>query len=260
MTNNANEWTVLDYNAVLTNLQHYMLDEETINRSISVRMTMNTNTNVTVKQREAYSKPRQIQKVDTIFRPVENDSLFWCFFIMKNGDTKYELLENKNMLVDKRIKIEYVEMIRKEKHVLKAYKFATLSHIENKLANDARIDINTFLALCAIENINVLFINKRTYFELSMTDNNEVYIVYCLDNYRFGYEQNTNNKADELKTNLYKLDSITKPIKSIANYKLNELVDICTKLLVDVDNTESNKPKNKNELYESIIKSFAYTK
>jgi hypothetical protein len=244
----AYETKDFDYKDVLSFLQYYMLGDEMINRSVSARM------DATSKKKcgEPYSKPRQIQKVDTIFKPVEKDSLFWCFFRMKNGDAKYEMLENKSLLADKKIKIDYVERVRKEKHTLKAHKFASLSHIENKLANDARIDIPTFFALCAIENLNVLFVNKRTYFELSMTDNNEVYIVHGLDN-RFGYEENTNNKVDELRSSLYKLDSIAKPIKSIANYKLNELVDICAKLMID---TDSNKPKNKNELYESIVKYF----
>jgi hypothetical protein len=238
--------TTTNYNDVLINLQHYMLDDETISRSVSARM------DVTQKKRQYEIKPKQI--VESVFKPIEKDSLFWCLFIMKNGDAKYEMLDNKSMLADKRIKIEYVEQIRKEKHILKAHKFATLSHIENKLANDVRIDIPTFLALCAIENLNVLFVNKRTYFELSMTDSGEVYIVHALENYRFGYELNANNKADDLKASLYKLESISKPIKSIANYKVNELVDICAKLLIDV--LDSGKPKNKNELYESIIKYF----
>jgi hypothetical protein len=53
--------------------------------------------------------------------------------------------------------------IRKEKQTVKTYKFATLTHIENNLANDDIIDTKTFLTLCAIENLNVTFVKNKSF-------------------------------------------------------------------------------------------------
>ena len=174
---------------------------------------------------------------------------------MKHGDTKYEMLEHKNILTEKKLKIEYVEKIRKEKQTVKTYKFATLTHIENNLANENQLDLKTFLTLCAVENLNVLFIKNKTYYELRMNDGNELHCVHLLQNYKYGYEINPTG-AEQMKTTLYKLDNIDKPIKALSGYKLSELVEMCEKLSLDIVDKETNKSKGKKELYEAIVQYF----
>jgi hypothetical protein len=241
-----------DYNHVFNNLQDYMLDETNIKRALEMKMQTELRSFKSKNENNCKDlKPNN----NTIFIPREKDSLFWCFYIMKNGDAKYEMLEYKNILIEKKHKIEYVEKIRKEKQIVKTYKFATLTHIENNLANENQLDIKTFLTLCAIENLNVLFVKNKTYFELLMNDSNELYIVHLLQNNKYGYEINPIN-AQQIKTTLYKLDSIDKPIKSITGYKLLELVEICKKLAIDIVNKETNKNKCKKDLYEAIILYF----
>ena len=200
------------------------------------------------------NEPNKRDDYNDVFNNLQ-DTLFWCFYIMKHGDTKYEMLEHKNILTEKKIKIEYVEKIRKEKQTVKTYKFATLTHIENNLANDNYLDIKTFLTLCAIENLNILFVKNKTYYELLMNDSNELHIVYLLQNEKYGYEINPTN-AEQIKSTLYKLDNIDKPIKSMTGYKISELVEICEKLAIDIVNKETNKAKCKKDLYEAIIQYF----
>ena len=242
-----------NYNYVFNNLQDYMLDETNIKRSLE--MKTQTEMRSFKSKNDNENKSKDLKTKSTIFVPREKDSLFWCFYIMKYGDGKYEVMDNKNILVEKKHKIEYVEKIRKEKQIVKTYKFATLTHIENNLANENQLDIKTFLTLCAIENLNVLFVKNKTYFELLMNDSNELYIVHLLQNNKYGYEINPIN-AQQIKTTLYKLDSIDKPIKSITGYKLLELIEICKKLAIDIVNKETNKAKCKKDLYEAIIKYF----
>ena len=238
-----------DYNDVFNNLQDYMLDESNIRKSLEMKMQTNKET-FKSKNESNNSKPK-----GSIFVPREKDTLFWCFYIMKHGDTKYEMLEHKNIIIERKIKIEYVEKIRKEKQTVKTYKFATLTHIENNLANDNYLDIKTFLTLCAIENLNILFVKNKTYYELVMNDSNELHIVYLLQNEKYGYEINHTN-SEQIKSTLYKLDNIDKPIKSMSGYKISELVEICEKLAIDTINKETNKPKCKKDLYEAIIQYF----
>ena len=206
-----------DYNDVFNNLQDYMLDESNIRKSLEMKMQKNKDTF------KSKNEDKNIKPKSSIFVPREKDTLFWCFYIMKHGDTKYEMLEHKNILTEKKIKIEYVEKIRKEKQIVKTYKFATLTHIENNLANDNYLDIKTFLTLCAIENLNILFVKNKTYYELLMNDSNQLHIVYLLQNEKYGYEINPTN-AEQIKSTLYKLDNIDKPIKSMSGYNISELV------------------------------------
>jgi hypothetical protein len=240
-----------NYNHVFNNLQDYMLDETNIKKALEMKMTK-IDTAFNEKKQDKY---KELKPKNGIFIPKEKDTLFWCFFIMKHGDVKYELLDHKNIITEKKNKIEYVEKIRKEKQIVKTYKFATLTHIENNLANEYHLDIKTFLTLCAIENLNILFVKNKTYFELLMNDSNELHIVYLLQNNKYGYEINPIN-ATQIKNTLYKLDNIDKPIKSMTGYKLSELIEICQKLAIDTVNKETNKNKCKKDLYESIIKYF----
>jgi hypothetical protein len=238
-----------DYNHVFNNLQDYMLSEENIKKTLVMKIETNVRT-FKSKMEDKNMKPKS-----SIFVPKEKDSLFWCFFIMKYGDVKYETMDNKNIIIEKKNKIEYVEKIRKEKQIVKTYKFATLTHIENNLANDNYIDIKTFLTLCAIENLNILFVKNKTYYELLMNDSNELHIVYLLQNDKYGYEINPTN-AEQIKSTYYKLDNIDKPIKSMSGYKISELIEICQKLAIDTINKETNKSKCKKDLYEAIIQYF----
>ena len=162
------------------------------------------------------------------------------------------------MIVEKNLKIEYVEKIRKEKQLIKPYKFSSLTKIENQLANDYKIDLKTLLTLCVVENLNVFYINKRTYYELLMNDSDKIFVINCFDNERFGYKTILKNDIElqKYKDTLFKIDNIEKPIKSITSYKVQELIDYCNKLVIDITNKETGKTKSKKDLYEAFIQYF----
>jgi hypothetical protein len=212
-----------------------------------------------------------------IFIPNDSDSLFWCLYIIKNGISNYTQLSKRNMIVEKKMKIDYVERLRKEKQLIKQYKFDTITNTENMLANETRIDINTFLTLCVVGCLNIFFIKKNTYFELNMNDSNKIYIIkYIAEKDKYGFEETNKDDLDDFRKKYYKVDNLSKPIKSMSAYKTQELVDICNKLGIETTvvsssnasaNDKSNekneiisgdnaKTKSKKDLYESIIKYF----
>jgi hypothetical protein len=276
----------IDYNIVVNKLQDYMLNEDKIetaikNKIIDTKNDKNKHNN-NIKSTNKFNnkdinlniEPNKVlqsnfDKNNALFFPREKDSLFWCFYIMKNGETNYEMIDFKNLIVEKKIKIEYVEKLRKEKQLLKTYKFATLTHIENQLANEQQIDINTFFTLCVLENLNVFYISKNTYFELLMNDTCNIHLIKKSftngdrnrnNTYTANYGYKIDNKESEeitkYKNEFYKIDNIDKPIKSISAYKVQELIDFCNKLSIETINNETKKQKNKNELYESLIQYF----
>ena len=128
--------------------------------------------------------------------------------------------------------------------------------MENNLVNEEKINIGTFLSLCVFENINILYIKNKTYYELLMNDSKEIFIIRELEYKKFSMEKNTTDHIDDIKKTLFQLNSIEKPIKAISSYKVQELIDICSKLGIQTINKLTNKSKNKNELYEEIIQSF----
>ena len=199
--------------------------------------------------------------------PTQKDSLFWCFYIMKHGLESYETLDNINVVIEKKLKIECVELLRKNKQLIKAKKIAPLTHIENCLANENKIDIKTFLALCVISNLNMLYLHKNTYFLLNLHevedsdyDYESFHVVKRMDEpLQYGIYLNDTDKVDKIKDHMnkhYKIENMSKPIKALSSYKVSELVDIAKKLGIETINNTTNKQKNKNEIYESLIQYF----
>jgi len=212
--------------------------------------------------------PIQDQPIPSSFCPKEKDKLFWCFFIMKHGFIEYEKLrldvdkhESINMVVEKKLKIEYVDKLRENKNIIKKYKIAPLSEVENYLVNENMIDVKTFLILCILEELSVLYLRKNTYYELSFvssdTQSNKQHVVVCHSPFKYTYEcEKTQQEIEQYENTYYKLDQIDKPVKGFSSYKLPELVEICNKLSLDVINLATLKKKTKQELYESIIQYF----
>lgn len=197
----------------------------------------------------------------TLFIPKEEDTLFWCYYIISNGEGNYQMLNVRNSLIAKQMKIDYVSKVRGNKQILKTYKFESITNIESNLANDNNINIKTVMSLCVINKINLIFISKKTYFELLMNDTEPIYIIREVEfqskyNKKYGFEIANSNLLETIRSHLYKIDNLDKPIKALSFYKVKDLTDICEKLSIHITNTETGKNKTKNELYESIIQYF----
>jgi hypothetical protein len=251
-----------EYNNVLQNLHDYMFDENNMQHSLKMKININKEfKDLKEKSIKTLSANKDLEQPATIFIPVEQDSLFWCYFIIKNGDIAYETIYSKNDLVAKQLKIDLVNLVRKNKDIVKMYKLDTIISIESNLANDNFLNSKTFLTLCAIENVNVIYVSKKTYFELMMNDTDIVYIVYekpSKSKYynKYGYELGNKMKIEHIKNTLYKVDKIDKPIRALSYYKVEELVSICSKLAIETTNLNTGKTKSKKDLYESIIQYF----
>ena len=186
----------------------------------------------------------QKQTKQHVFTPHQKDTLFWCFYKIIHD----ELPDNINIAMEKTLKIQYVEKMRKHKELIKKHKFASISHIENQLANENIIDITAFFVLSLIHKLNVVYVKNKTYFELIENEESElpIYIIYFLEQSKYGYSTTRDKTTYNL---FYKIDNLNKPIKAISSYKVSELIEICNKLSIETDEL-----KNKKHYYEAIIK------
>ena len=169
---------------------------------------------------------------------------------MKYGEIHYEMLDNKSVVTEKKIKIEYVEQIRLNKVLLKTYKFNTFSELENNLTNDKTLSLTSLLSLCALDNLNIIVIQNKTYYELRMNDSPDTAIVQKFDK-KFGVKL---VDTEFFKNDFIQIENVEKPLKAISAYKVNDLITICNKLEIDVKQASSEKTKTKKELYEDIYK------
>ena len=118
-----------NYNDVLKNLQDYMLDDSLVKRMIESTNDINNSSinNSNSSKNNILEKPNILKKEKEYFIPKQKDTLFWCFYIMKNGIDKYEELNETgiSIVTEKQLKIGFVEKLRKEKQLIKIYKFAS---------------------------------------------------------------------------------------------------------------------------------------
>jgi hypothetical protein len=245
------------------NIKENLSENEVYPKSINIKEDLSENEvspkNI-IKQNNIIIKNNTF--VNKLYIPREFDKLFWCFYIIKNGNLNYECLTNKNTLITQQLKIEYIYKLRDNKKILKNFKFDTLTNIENNLVNEKVINIKTFFSLCLIENINVIFVNenKKYYYEFIIDTNIPIYIVYLLVNdihfknsnnlSKYGFIKGDICGINNIRNNYYKIENINKYIKCISNYKVNELKEIAKKLGINIAKS------NKKELYEEINKFF----
>lgn len=240
-------------------LSSYMFTIQNLNKIVKHGMSYNNQRKSSNKSLRA-EKPTELlsepqNQVDTFF-PHEHDSLFWSFYFIKNGKETYESLGKINIVIERKIKIEYIEKFREGKQVLKAYKCAPLTHLENALLNEKQIDMKTLIALCVIEGMSLMYIYKNTYYEMNIDtdETTQIHVIERMDMpTRYGTKIMTDVKT--IRDSFYKIDNMNKPLKSMSAYKLDELVVFCNKLGLNM-NTESKKI-NKKTLYEMLIQYFS---
>jgi len=240
----------IDYNPYILNDNNIItyLKYKLINTTIKTNNTL-----------EREIKPQHVK--ESIFFPKEQDSLFWCYYIISSGESNYEMMNVKNSLLAKQIKINYVNKIRMNKQIVKTYKFDTITNIESNLANDNNISIKTIMTLCAIDKTNVIFVSRKTYYELLMNDTKTIYIIREVEsqskyNKKYGFEISDLDSLEQIRKTLYKIETLDKPVKALSSYKLQDLIDICNKLAIEVKRIDNGKNKSKNELYELLIQYF----
>ena len=196
---------------------------------------------------------------NSFFSPRQKDSLFWCFFIIKNGFSAYEYPGTTTFAKEKELKFEYIEVLRKSKQTLKVKKIKNLREdVEDELANKERIGMKTFIALCIATNINVLFIHKKKCFELILIEDEPIYVIHQKEengHTKYYYEEDvTKETIDQYRKTYFSWDNVDKPLKAPSAYKLEDLQNLCTKVGIMVQTC--NKKKTKKELYDLLITSI----
>jgi hypothetical protein len=100
---------------------------------------------------------------------------------------------------------------------------------------------------------NDIQINSTDVEDIKKDGNNKSYFN------RYGYKIDTTNEADKIKTNLYKLENIDKPIKGLSSYKVSELIDICNKLSIETKNQDAGAViKNQQDAHWKVNLKLKY--
>ena len=209
-----------------------------------------TNNKDTKNFNEKSSKPH-VPRVDKsrYITPTQKDKLFWCFYIFYKGLDDYNNIHNNHFSIEKQMKIEFVDIIRNNKQLLKFYNLKR-NDIENQLVNESIIEKNLFFLFCIYYDINVMIINNIFYYEIE--NNNENINVVSFINGSYCVDTEIKN-VDFYRLNYCKMDNLNRYVKPMSGYKLSELQSICLKLNISINFDSTDKLKKKSDLYEDIL-------
>ena len=187
------------------------------------------------------------EKNNQLFIPKYKDTLFWCFYIIRNSFADYALIGNQSFKIEKETKIACIEYLRTKKELLKKNKWKR-NNIETDLLNNAVISPTTFICLCAIYDIDVTIIKDRYYYIYGKKAQNVV--KKSGDEYGL-YNIHWALVKKEL-ANYWEINSIAKPLRGVSSYKVGELKRICKQLGLQIYKREGKGVHNKKEIYNLI--------
>ena len=247
-----------NYNRVINDLQDYMLYGKLLVQSLKTRSKINVKHKIMTTNEDIFEKEKEKlmkKEKERFFYPSQKDQLYWCFFIMKNGFTAYEYPDVSSFVNEKTEKIKCVTMLRDNKQQLKGKKIKNIKEdVENELVNCSTISMKTFIALCVVANINVLYIQKRKCFEMIFDEDSPIHVVHDMLNGKYCYEPDASKEQIEhYRKKMFKWESIDKPLKAVGSYTSDELVELSKQLGLETMKSGENKKKTKNELYEQIV-------
>lgn len=225
---------------------------EMINGFSKHMLTLKNMSNINIITNEITSnKPnivvpkKNMTTVNDIFFPKQRDQLFWCFYVILQGQIEYDILTS-FFTLEKETKYKWIEVFRGRKELFKPIKVSR-NVVEDELANAKAITMATVKALCHLNDVNIFYIDNKKYYEIMTNSEKPFYLIEKVDG-RYGLKEKIPiEKVEYYREHYWKLENLDKPLKAVSSYKASELKDICKRLHIESSNM--TKPK----MYEKIL-------
>jgi len=208
-----------------------------------------------------YKKKKIVNTESTLFSPYHNDKLFWIFYILKNGIQQYNLIGKNHFFIEQDIKIQQIKLIRDNKDILKKNKWKK-NKLESNLIGDKIINLTTFFCICNLNNINICIRNNKCLYDcveesydtkINIIDKNNN--IFSIDLIEINLET-----YKKMKEKFWLITNISKPLRAISYYKVNDLISICKKLDISIYKKIKDKDKllKKKELYMKLSEYISF--
>ena len=229
-------------NTFKNNLEKYCLNKKNISTILKCSQTF-----IDIAQKEKKeSKPKNKKHGRKIH---DKDTLFWIYYIFEKGFQSYEMIGRDKYSVEMKNKANIVQLIKENKKDLKQYKIK-ISDLESDLLYSKSINIKTFFIMLVLKKINLIYYTDKLFYEYKSYDNKNTIILYH-DKKNNVYEHKEDININEIKMNKLVIESISKPIRAISYYKLNDIKNMCNTLKIDIMKNFT-KTFTKKELYQKI--------
>jgi len=244
MANNENIFydnSIPDLSQILKNIEPYVLYD------IPKREKTKLNDNIVENE--------MIENYEMIY-PKHQDSFFWSIYIAEFGYSDYLQVSRNYGVRQSDVNCNAMTYLQKHQGIFKEINpKITKVKIQEILSDLSTINKTTSMdavfGLCVYFKINLYIVDKDTNGLLKIITNNEnTYLVNRERKIKYSVCANelSDKKIKELEQTYFILDSHIRPLKSISNYKVDELIDIAVRLEL----YDYNCKYKKNEIYNMI--------
>jgi hypothetical protein len=259
MSNNLNELSN-ENRYILNKLERYMITNHFLDAFVKENNYHDCNNKYNVKINKKIIKDniesKETQKENEDYIQLnEKDNRFWYFYMFINDLEINDLPpKQERFKTQTEEKINYVEKFNKNKELkLKEYKLVKKNIISSLSDVKNLITLEDLIALCILYKRNIIYAHNNMYYEglFGLTSGNNEYDIIIKDEKGVEKIPNNSRKNDiykEIKSKYYQVENISKKLKSISSYKLNELQELAKKLhITQIEN------KLKKEIYDDIL-------
>ena len=232
---------------LINSLQDYTLNKTNITKFTNISQSNPKNKRVNVKKSE------KVVKDNMSIIPEDKDKLFWCFYILMEGEIEYNLLKANRFKIENEMKYKIAGDYKKYKHLFKPFKISK-DDFHNFLINEKEIDIRVFFVLCVFNEINIIYLYKNFYFDNIIDDDKKVNVIFRNDSHNgsIHYIDSSNLYTLEyVSNNCCRMYSLIKRLKTISSFTVAELQQTAIKIGIDIKKNDKNKTKT--VLYNDII-------
>lgn len=201
-----------------------------------------------------------------LIKPRQQDTLFWCLFIIHFGYKEYLQVDRNygvKELEEKQKIYEFVKNnpLRAKETNYKITNVAIQEMLSELMIPQKQTSMLSLIGLIAYYHVNLLIINEETKCMLEFWANAEMktdtltYILYKSSDgkYKLQFENIGEYKIIELRNKFMVLEHYNKYMKSVSGYKVEELEAMAQKLNI----FNETKKYKKSDLYENIGKVLA---
>ena len=147
-------------------------------------------------------------------------------------------------------KYKLIQLLKENKHIFKEFKLKKIEDSVNELLSTSEISFKTFELLCISNKINFIIIKENMFHKIIFNEVENTYIIHIVNNI-YGCEKISYQDLGKYEINRYFIENYDKPIISIGNFKVDDLINIANILNISLYD-ENNKKLNKEKLYSNI--------
>jgi hypothetical protein len=198
------------------------------------------------------------------FLPTHQDSLFWCIYIAMHGYNDYQQVSRNYGVKELEIKQKIGNYIqanpsKMKKTNMKITKAAVQEILSELLTSVRETSFFSMIGMLVYYNINIMIIDatgKKMLKFVSDVDNELPTHVLHKDKfgkYKLQSEPVSRTQIDQIKTDIFCLESYLKPLKSISSYHVEDLYKIAKQIGVYNDTKKYKKTDLYQELNEALV-------